>query len=50
MLPMSFDEPAHHFLISLKNTTEQTAPRVGKKVGKFCTLHRINGLSNKFCV
>ena len=31
---LSFDEHAHRFLISLKNTTEQTAPRVAKKVEK----------------
>ena len=31
---LSFDEHAHRFLMSLKNTTEQTAPRVAKKVGK----------------
>ena len=31
---LSFDEPAHRFLISLKNITEQTAPRVAKKVEK----------------
>ena len=31
---LSFDDSAHRFLIGLKNTTEQTAPRVSKKVGK----------------
>ena len=39
---LSFDEHAHRFLISLKNTTEQTAPRVKKKVEKIlnCTHNR----------
>ena len=31
---LSFDEHARRFLMGLKNTTEQTAPRVKKKVVK----------------
>ena len=31
---LSFDEPAHRFLMGLKNTMEQTAPRVAEKVEK----------------
>ena len=35
---LSFDEYAHRFLASLKNTTEQTAPSVAKKVEKILNL------------
>ena len=35
---LSFDDSAHRFLMGLKNTTEQTAPRVAKKVGKIMNL------------
>ena len=40
---LSFDEPAHRFLISLKNTTEQTAPRIKKKIEKIlnCTHYKV---------
>ena len=35
---LSFDDSAHRFLISLKNTTEQTVPRVAKKVEKILNM------------
>ncbi len=35
---LSFDDSARRFLMGLKNTTELTAPRVAKKVGKIMNL------------
>ena len=37
---LSFDDSAHRFLMGLKKTTEQTAPRVSKKVGKVLNIIR----------
>ena len=35
---LAFDDSAHRFLMGLKNTTEQTTPRIAKKVGKILSI------------